>query len=155
MDNGITNATLDGPYDLIVVGQNVLNSLGNVEASSVLQQISDALKSTGRVVLFETVSEVTQSPYPQIQSIQMVVTQAKGKVHNNTWFKDLLTSIGFVSPTVCDCAPFAEKLLITFRNIIAHHQKQSSVVDPAPTKPPVEQQPPTVKPATVEQSGAK
>jgi hypothetical protein len=53
-------------YDLIIVGHNTLNNLGRAEegVSNVLQQISESLKSTGRVVFFETISGLGQSPYP-------------------------------------------------------------------------------------------
>eukprot|EP01114_Cavostelium_apophysatum_P015564 TRINITY_DN4263_c0_g1_i2.p1 TRINITY_DN4263_c0_g1~~TRINITY_DN4263_c0_g1_i2.p1 ORF type:complete len:1105 (+),score=316.09 TRINITY_DN4263_c0_g1_i2:279-3593(+) len=125
MEADLSKATLEGPFDLIIVGDNTLNSHGYQTASNIIQQISDALTSTGRVALVETVSDLDQNPYPNLQSISMFVTQRKGKVHNLTWYRDLLTTTGFAPPVVHDLRPFPEKLLITFRNIISKHSSRA------------------------------
>jgi len=100
-----------GPYDLIIIGQDLFNTLGYSKSSTLLQNISDALKSTGRILLHETIIGVEQSPYPHLVSMSMYVQQ-DGKVHPLSWFKDLLGDNGFENPQVIDLHPFPGKRFV-------------------------------------------
>lgn len=118
-----SDESFGGPYDLIIVGLNILNGLGIADAAMLIQQISDSLKSNGRVVFYEMISDVDPSPYANLSSISMFVTRRKGKIHSLSWFRDLLEDAGFVPPTVHNLLPFPEKLLVSYRNIISRKEK--------------------------------
>jgi phospholipid N-methyltransferase len=123
--NNLAEATFTSnmPYDLIIVGQNMFNTLGSTKAAAILQQASEALKTNGRLVLYETLSgNEEESPYAALTSLTMFATRKKGKVHPLSWFNDLLSTTGFVEAVVNDLLPFPEKLLITYKNIIAKGQ---------------------------------
>lgn len=125
------NADLGGPYDLIIVGQNVISSCADTPAAAAtLERLSDALKSTGRVVLHETVAGLDQSPYAPLYSLAMFATRREGKINNIQWYKQLLAQTGFAPPTVYPLTPFPEKLLISSRNIISRHIGAKSRKDP-------------------------
>jgi len=117
---GTEENQFQGPFDVIIVGQNIMNFLGKSKANELLRHISDALKSTGRVVFNEILSELEPftSPYVQLHSLLMMTTLQKGKVHTVNWFKDLLSDTGFVDPTIHNLHPFPEKLVLSYRNII-------------------------------------
>ncbi len=126
IDANSWDSTNGRTYDLIVVGHNELNNLGSAEeVSNLLQQISSSLKSTGRVVFFETVSGLGVSPYPEMSSVSMFVTRKQGKVRALSWYKDVISKSGFAVPTVHDLQPFPEKLLISNRNIITHTKSKN------------------------------
>ncbi len=112
-------------YDIIILGQNLLNGLGREKALAILEQVSESLKPTGRVVLNETVSGIDGSPYPYLTSLNMFVTN-QGKVHGLSWYTDLFTETGYAAPTLHDVYPFPEKLLISYRNIISHKAKETA-----------------------------
>lgn len=46
------------PFDLIIFGNNVINSLGGKQAMNLLEYISGILTATGRIVMSETISQV-------------------------------------------------------------------------------------------------
>lgn len=118
----------EGPHDIIILGRDTMNRMGKKRALKLLSQLSDVLKPTGRIVLYETLSETDAAepaPHIQLRSLTMFVTRRKGKVHDRIWFKDLLSEAGFVSPTISDLHPFTEKLLVSFRNIIVQPKMQA------------------------------
>jgi len=117
------NVDLQGPYDLIIVGENVLNTFGWTNSCSLLEQLGEILQETGRVVFLEMVGGLDATPDAMLSSVTMLVTQKKGKVHTIDWFNDLLEEGGFGPPIVHNLDPFFEKLLVSSRNIIAQKRK--------------------------------
>lgn len=86
----IQDTNFGGPFDLILMGMNVLNSVGREVATSVLYQVSESLKSNGRMVLCEA---ITGTPHAHLSSMSMFVTKRHGKIHPLGWFRDLLEEV--------------------------------------------------------------
>jgi precorrin-6B methylase 2 len=134
--DAVQAASYGGPYDLILVGQNVLSACDTDVAVRILEKVSDALKSAGRVVLNETVAGmfaacppkcvvflcllgIDQAAYAQLYSVAMFATRKEGKINSLGWYKQVLARAGFSAPTIHDLRPFPEKLLICSRNLIS------------------------------------
>lgn len=125
--NARTTKDLGGPYDLVILGQNTLSALDTAGAAEMLERISESLKSTGRLVLNETIASA-EGPYAHLYSVALFATRSHGRVNNLAWFKQLLAQTGFSPPSVHDLRPFPEKLLVASRNIIMRHSTKSKNV---------------------------
>eukprot|EP01118_Nematostelium_gracile_P019926 TRINITY_DN9458_c0_g1_i2.p1 TRINITY_DN9458_c0_g1~~TRINITY_DN9458_c0_g1_i2.p1 ORF type:complete len:336 (+),score=76.09 TRINITY_DN9458_c0_g1_i2:846-1853(+) len=114
-----------GPYDLIIVGDNILNTFGWENSVKFLQQVGDTLQDTGRIVFLEMIAGIDATPDAMLSSITMLTTQKKGKVHSLEWFNELLEESGFAPATVNNLDHFHEKLMVTSRNIITQKRKMN------------------------------
>lgn len=111
------NSLPAGTYDAVIIGKDWITTLGYNKAADLLSQVSAVLSATGRVIFCEALFQ-PENPYIQLHSLSLLVTRPRGKVHELSWFEQLLQENGFASPTIHDLHPFPEKLLISVRNIL-------------------------------------
>jgi SAM-dependent methyltransferase len=122
-NNRMKGPLSQGPFDLLIFGRDFVNTLGRKSAKKILHDlITKALKPTGRIILCEAVSDIEggDSPNVMLHSISMLVSRKKGKVHDKDWFKELLSEVGLVAPSIYELLPFPEKIIVSYRSLISH-----------------------------------